>query len=378
METAKDILMGLESQLVKVILSKAQSGKYNKSVILPFDSNNNVVWQIQEFTDKQVFHKNTTFLNILQYVEQFFGSVFRQINIIAADCEYSGIVSKKGKVTFVKIKTTHKERNTLHNRVKNYILNEGDDIPILRDLGIFTAENKIVKAMYDKFKQVNRFVEMIDDALKSFHKSEITILDFGCGKSYLTFVVYYYLTMIKGLKANIIGYDIKQDVVENCNKLAQKYDYNGIKFFNNDVTVDSLYQGKVDVLITLHACDIATDYALAYAIRNKAPLVFSVPCCQHEVNKQIKYGGEYDLLLRDGLLKERFCALLTDSIRAEILRDFGYKVDVLEFVDFSHSPKNIMLRCKLSTPREPAQNEKLKNLMQKYQFHQSLYDLMYK
>ena len=378
METAKDILMGLESQLVKVILSKAQSGKYNKSVILPFDSNNNVVWQIQEFTDKQVFHKNTTFLNILQYVEQSFGSVFRQINIIATDCEYSGIVSKKGKVTFVKIKTTHKERNTLHNRVKNYILNEGDDIPILRDLGIFTAENKIVKSMYDKFKQVNRFVEMIDDALKSFHKSEITILDFGCGKSYLTFVVYYYLTMIKGLKANIIGYDIKQDVVENCNKLAQKYDYNGIKFFNNDVTVDSLYQGKVDVLITLHACDIATDYALAYAIRNKVPLVFSVPCCQHEVNKQIKYGGEYDLLLRDGLLKERFCALLTDSIRAEILRDFGYKVDVLEFVDFSHSPKNIMLRCKLSTPREPAQNEKLKNLMQKYQFHQSLYDLMYK
>ena len=314
----------------------------------------------------------------MQYVEQSFGSVFRQINIIATDCEYSGIVSKKGKVTFVKIKTTHKERNTLHNRVKNYILNEGDDIPILRDLGIFTAENKIVKAMYDKFKQVNRFVEMIDDALKSFHKSEITILDFGCGKSYLTFVVYYYLTMIKGLKANIIGYDIKQDVVENCNKLAQKYDYNGIKFFNNDVTVDSLYQGKVDVLITLHACDIATDYALAYAIRNKVPLVFSVPCCQHEVNKQIKYGGEYDLLLRDGLLKERFCALLTDSIRAEILRDFGYKVDVLEFVDFSHSPKNIMLRCKLSTPREPAQNEKLKNLMQKYQFHQSLYDLMYK
>ncbi len=229
METAKDILMGLESQLVKVILSKAQSGKYNKSVILPFDSNNNVVWQIQEFTDKQVFHKNTTFLNILQYVEQSFGSVFRQINIIATDCEYSGIVSKKGKVTFVKIKTTHKERNTLHNRVKNYILNEGDDIPILRDLGIFTAENKIVKSMYDKFKQVNRFVEMIDDALKSFHKSEITILDFGCGKSYLTFVVYYYLTMIKGLKANIIGYDIKQDVVENCNKLAQKYDYNGIK-----------------------------------------------------------------------------------------------------------------------------------------------------
>ena len=217
----------------------------------------------------------------------------------------------------------------------------------MQELGIFTKENKIVNQMYDKFKQINRFVEIIDDEFKNSNLKEITILDFGCGKSYLTFLIYHYFVNIKKIKANIIGYDLKKEVVENCNNLAKKYNCTGLKFVVSDVKKDKLFEGKIDMVVTLHACDTATDYALNFAIKNKAKYIFSVPCCQHEINLSIKQGGDYDLLLKHGIIKERFSALLTDSIRAEILSASGYSVDMLEFVDFAYSPKNIMIRAKL-------------------------------
>ena len=263
-----------------------------------------------------------------------------------------------------------------HNKTKKYLLNEGDDVPIMQELGIFTKENKIVASMYDKFKQINRFVEIIDDEFKASNLKEITILNFGAGKSYLTFLIYHYFVNIKKIKATIIGYDIKKDVVENCNRLAQKYGYVGLKFIVSDVSKDKLFEGKIDMVVSLHACDTATDYALNFAIKNKAKYIFSVPCCQHEINLSIKKGGDYDILLTDGLIKERFSALSTDSIRAEILRACGYSVDVIEFVDFSHSPKNIMLRCKLTKQQKNLEN--IKNLMKKYNFSQKLYDLITK
>ena len=216
-------------------------------------------------------------------------------------------------------------------------------------------------------------VELIDDVFRESDKEELTILDFGCGKSYLTFILYYYFTVLRGVKATVLGFDLKADVVAHCNEIARRYGYDGLQFYVNDVTTDRLFEGKIDMVVTLHACDTATDYALLHAIRHKVPHIFSVPCCQHEINAQIRPGGEFDLLLRHGLLQERFSALLTDAVRAEALRQCGYEVDGLEFVDFAHSPKNVMLRCELKKPRTPDLRA-VRSLLARYGARQTLVD----
>lgn len=281
----------------------------------------------------------------------------------------------KAKSTYKSKTVTNNKKKVVenHNKEKNYLIKEGDDVPALVDLGVFTREGKIVKSMYDKFKQINKFIEIIDDAFKDFKNKEITILDFGCGKSYLTFLVYYYFVKIKNIKAKIIGYDIKKDVIEKCNKIAKDYNYDGLEFILSDVKKDKLFEGKIDMIITLHACDTATDFALNFAIKNRVKNIFSVPCCQHEINQQITKGGDFDILLNDGLIKERFSALLTDAIRVEILRAKGYSVDVIEFVDFAHSPKNLMIRAKLNSTKKSM--EKINQLQEKYKFSQTLYKL---
>jgi len=373
------ILKDEQNAISKIVLSKAVNKDNIKTVIRPIMLKGQDFWQVEEFLSKQVFHKNLLPNEMCQYVITGFGADYRQINIFLSDREIIGLASKKGKITYVvnnKCQTT--KTASEHNHQKDYLLSEGMDIPVMRDLGIFTETNKVVQAKYDKFKQINRFVEILDDEFNKYDKNEITILDFGCGKSYLTFIVYYYFTRIKNIKAKVIGYDLKEEVVALCNDLSKKYNYENLEFFVNDITKNELYTGKVDMLITLHACDIATDFALLYAIQNKVPYIFSVPCCQHEINAQIKAGGDYDILLSHGLIKERFSALLTDSFRAVILKDFGYNVDVLEFVDFSHSPKNIMLRCKLLKPKSPKSNPQLSVLQQKYGFTQALFEKLYK
>lgn len=260
-----------------------------------------------------------------------------------------------------------------HNRTKEYILSEGENIPALVELGVFTPDFRIVKAKYDKYKQINRFIELVDDEFSKCEKSELTILDFGCGKSYLTFILYYYFTVKRKIKTKIIGYDLKSDVVENCNAIARKYGYDGLKFVVSDVTKDKLYDEKIDMIVTLHACDIATDYALEYAIRKNVGYIFSVPCCQHEINSQIKPGGDMDIMLKHGIIKERLSALLTDSIRAAVLEDMGYAVDMIEFIDFAHSPKNIMIRARKCKGRGSGRNiENARKLCEKYHFRQSL------
>ena len=187
-----------------------------------------------------------------------------------------------------------------HDRRKEYILAEGENIPALVDLGVFTPDLRIVKAKYDKYKQINRFIELVDDAFRASEQQEITILDFGCGKSYLTFILYYYFTVKRGVKATILGYDLKEDVVEHCNAIAQKYGYDGLRFVVSDVTRDTLADTHVDMVVTLHACDTATDYALWYAVEKGVKHIFSVPCCQHEINATIHKGGDFDVLLRHG------------------------------------------------------------------------------
>lgn len=218
----------------------------------------------------------------------------------------------------------------------------------------------------------------MDDAFRAYGRDEITILDFGCGKSYLTFVLYYYFAVKRGVRAKIIGYDLKEDVVEHCNEVAARYGYSDLHFVVADVTRDVLYSEHIDMLVTLHACDVATDYALHYAISRGVEHIFSVPCCQHEVNKTIQKGGDFDILLSHGLFQERFSALLTDAIRAAVLEDEGYDVDVIEFIDFAHSPKNLMLRCHRTTRRGTKKLAESRRLQDQYGFEQTLLSLVQK
>jgi len=305
--------------------------------------------QVEKFIGKKALHDNIGFDKIIDYIRTNFHNAFRQIDVFCVDKTVTFLVSKNGLVTERQSKAPAKTNASLsHNREKSYILSEGKDIPVLKDLGIFNSENRLIKAKADKFKQINRFVELIDDEFKSYDKPDITILDFGCGKSYLTFVVYYYFKHIRGIDVKVIGYDIKSEIVTQCNKLAKKYAYNNLTFLEGDVACQEFNFG-VDMVITLHACNTATDHALAKAIKNKVGYIFSVPCCQHEINAQLKTDSEYQILTEHGLIKERFSALITDAIRAEVLLSCNYAVDVIEFVDFEHSPKNLMIRAKLKT-----------------------------
>ena len=379
MEEIKSLILNEGGTLIKISISSpfSKDEEYNKITVRPVIIKNKPCFQAERFKNNQVFHLNTSAEELLKLLEDAFKK-YGQICFFKAGVTTTFSVSANGKIKKTEAKNNLKAKasGNGNNRKKEYIFNEGENIPALVDLGVFTHDFKIVKAKYDKFKQINRFIEIVNDAFVNDTKDSITILDFGCGKSYLTFIIYYYFREIKKKNVKIIGYDLKKDVVESCNKIAEKYGYDNLKFVVSDVTKDVLYREPIDMVISLHACDTATDFALNYAISKNVKYIFSVPCCQHEVNKEIKKGGDFDLLLKHGLIKERMSALLTDSIRAGILEDMGYSVDVLEFVDFSHSPKNIMLRAKKTKKQTDKNRKQIKELQKKYRFNQTLYKLV--
>ena len=363
--------------LSKVVFSQPiDKTDYGKVNIRPVLLRGELRYQIERFRDNKAYHQNLTGDELVKVVGKELESRYRQALVVTdsetiqysmkADGSYkrhaSASVPLPGKVQS-------------HNREKEYILKEGENIPALVDLGVFTADFKIVRAKYDKYKQINRFVELIDHAFKDYGKDEITILDFGCGKSYLTFILYYYFAVKRQIKATIIGYDIKADVVKRCGEIAKKYGYDGLEFVKADVTKDVLTDRNIDMIVTLHACDVATDFALHYGIQKKADFIFSVPCCQHEVNSSIHKGGELDILLKHGIIKERICALLTDAIRANVLEDMGYTVDMIEFIDFDHSPKNIMIRAKRNGKPGTKGRKQAQELADAYAFKQTLLEL---
>lgn len=329
--------------ITKAVISKPaqKSAEFKKIAISRLPK----LYQLAKYTEKQVFHENISFDDIAQRCLQLMESGYLQLNAWSEEKEYSLMISKKGKVSFVSknVKSQAPTVHSEHNRQKKYIIPEGKVIEPLVDMGIFTKEGKVVASMYDKYKQINRFIEIIDDAVRQQSLTKLNIIDFGCGKSYLTFIVYYYLTEIRGIDAQIIGLDLKADVIEKCNKAAKKYGYEKLRFEKGDINGFKC-PFNVDMVITLHACDTATDYALYNAISWGAKMIFSVPCCQHEINQQIKTES-LALLTRYGIIQERFSALLTDSIRANLLEYCGYKTQLLEFIDFAHTPKNILIRA---------------------------------
>ena len=336
------------------------------------------VYQAERIENNKAFHQNLTEDALLRWAEENLEGKYRQALIVTETESRQYILKRDGsyKKTGGAAVIARPAAAQGHNREKDYILREGENIPALVDLGVFTRDFKIVRAKYDKFKQINRFVELVAQGVKDEGADTIRILDFGCGKSYLTFILYYYFAVRRRLKTEIIGYDLKADVVARCNEIAARYGYEGLRFEVADVTRDKLADTAIDMVVTLHACDTATDYALAYAINRKVKHIFSVPCCQHEVNLSIRKGGELDLLLEHGIIKERVCALLTDSIRAAVLEDAGWAVDVIEFVDFEHSPKNLMLRAVRTGKKRPGSREKAEALREAYGFKQSLLELI--
>ena len=369
----KDSLSGLS----KLVLSQPINNELDKKLsIRPLRLKDRLCFQIERFRDNKAFHQNVSDEELLKIFENELDGRYRQVLMVndVESAQYCLKTNGNYKKTSQPVVSKPGEVQS-HNREKEYILREGENIPALVDLGVFTQEMKIVRSKYDKYKQINRFIELIDHQFSKTKQEEISILDFGCGKSYLTFILYYYFTVKKGMKAKITGYDLKEDVVERCNSIAKRYGYNGLEFVKADVTKDVLADRKVDMLVTLHACDIATDYALSYAINKKVDYIFSVPCCQHEINSSIKKGGDMDIMLSHGIIKERLSALLTDSIRAAVLEDMGYSVDMIEFVDFEHSPKNIMIRAKRNNKLSQKGREEAKRLCQKYGFSQKLFEL---
>lgn len=345
----------LNETLIRVILSNPSSKDgVIKICARPVLKNKSLLFQIEEYTKTQVFHKNLTAGDAGSYLTGKLSSdassqtaSFKNALVETKSFTANVLVSKKGTITIKKKMNTSTKQPKIslsHNRKKKYILEEGIPVPFLIDLGVMTQNGSIVNAHYDKFRQINRFLEYIEDILPSLPTGrELRILDFGCGKSYLTFAIYYYLKVLKGYPVRITGLDLKEDVIRHCNELAVKYGYDKLEFLCGDI---AYYDGcsQVDMVVTLHACDTATDYALAKAVGWGAKVILSVPCCQHELNKQMKN----DLLspvLHYGILKERMAALMTDGLRAQILEANGYRTQILEFIDMAHTPKNLLIRA---------------------------------
>ena len=348
MSKVETVRQGLEEilslPLVRLTVSNPRGGEYKKITARPMEVKGQPVLQLEKFTETQAFHENLP----MEQANHRLEGLMEQYGQLDATCQGAVFclkISKKGKLFFQKqAAKTLAPVPAAHNRQKQYILSEGMIVPPLVDLGVLTPDGRIVKAKYDKFKQINRFLEFLDDLLAKDSRDTVRIIDFGCGKSYLTFVVYYYITEILHKKADIAGLDLKKDVIDHCNQVAEKYGYDGLKFYWGDIK-DYVAQQAPDMVITLHACDTATDYALFHAMEWGARYILSVPCCQHELNFAVKPAA-LPPVTSYGILKERFCALATDAVRAKLLESRGYDVQVLEFIDLSHSPKNLLIRAK--------------------------------
>ena len=358
MNTIRNTVAGLvNAAMIQTILSNARDPEQASKVKMrPVRLKDELFIQETVYVGKKVLHANLTIEEAIEHICKYLEEDFKQGLIQTETAECTILISKKGKAT---IKTKQKQAavkaNLSHNRQKKYILDEGAKIPFLIDLGIMNLEGKVVKAKYDKFRQINKYLEFIRDIIPKLPKDRtIRIIDFGCGKSYLTFAMYYYLHDMQALPIEVIGLDLKEDVIAHCNELAVRYGFTNLHFEMGDI---AQFTGadSVDMVVTLHACDTATDYAIEKAVKWGASVILTVPCCQHEVNAQI--NSEFlKPALKYGLIKERMSALLTDAIRANMLESLGYETQILEFIDMEHTPKNILIRATKKSGMRPKGN----------------------
>lgn len=347
MEHLKSVIREeLNQNLNQIIISNQRKKDEVKKVkIRPVFMKDKLYFQESVTVGKKEIHTNYEKEPLIEKIEEWLKDSFKQLELTSETRTIHALVSKKGKAT-IKIKNEYNEKkqSLSHNRTKEYIIKSGTSVEFLVDLGVMTKEGKIVHAKYDKFKQINRFLEFIEDILPNLPKDrEVSIIDFGCGKSYLTFAMYYYLAIMKGYDIRIIGLDLKEDVIAYCNQLRDRYGYEKLEFLQGDI--ESFEKvSHVDMVVTLHACDTATDFAIDKAVRWGASVILSVPCCQHELNGQM-HNEILEPIMQYGLLRERFCALATDGLRAQLLEMVGYRTQILEFIDIEHTPKNLLIRA---------------------------------
>lgn len=363
MEKVRQLLeKNLNENTLRAVVSNRRSKQVSQKLVFrPFMEKNKLMFQREEYANNQVFHENMDKETAVEQICTFLEKDYKQLDLLCEQSSFSALVSKKGKSTIKENKNQIAKKIDLsHNRKKRYILDTDEVIPFLVDLGVQTKEGKIVDKKYKKYKQINRFLEFVKDVLPELPKDRLVkIIDFGCGKSYLTFAVYYYLHIMNGRDVEMIGLDLKKDVIAHCNRMAEKYEYTSLHFLEGDI---STYDGadSADMVITLHACDVATDFALDKAVHWNAKVILSVPCCQHELNAQIE-NDMLEPLLKYGILKERFAALLTDALRADLLEQNGYEVQILEFIDMEHTPKNLLIRAVKRGEKADKKQEKMEN-----------------
>ena len=373
----------LEQCIQKNLIDLTISGlkKKNKELpvkikVRPVAMKDKIEYQVSEFIGRKVFHKNYKKDELKKKITDWMQEDYKQAQFTMTDATAQILSGKHSQtVKYKKCKEVRVQRDLSHNRTKRYILPEGTPVGFLIDLGVMTKEGKIVRQKYDKYRQINRFLEFVEDILPQLSKErEQTIIDFGCGKSYLTFAMYYYLKELKGYDIRIIGLDLKEDVIAHCNELKDKYGYGKLSFLVGDIAsytdVDA-----VDMVVTLHACDTATDYALAKAVQWGAKVILSVPCCQHEANRMM----ENELLqpvLQYGILKERMAAIMTDAVRANLLTAKGYDTQILEFIDMEHTPKNLLIRAVYTGKDSENAAEALKNMEEALHLNLTLNKLM--
>lgn len=350
----------ISEKLIGITLSKKldKTSSCDKVTVKPLKIKGKLIFQYTTFENNQVFHNNLKNKECLEKIcELITAGIMGQLEARCVDMNLLVLTNKKGTVTIKKKSVQNKPANDdrfNHDRTKQYILNEGEKIDFLMALGVMTPEFKIAKARFDKFKQLNRYLEFVRDILPELKKNEdvIRIVDFGCGKSYLTFALYYYLKQQLGLNVNIIGLDLKESVIKDCNALAAKLKYTDLRFYCGDIQnyeeITGHKDSDIDMVITLHACDTATDYAINKAVKWNAKVIMAVPCCQKEMNRQLKIANTdiaFQNVIKYSLIKERMAALMTDAYRANCLEEQGYDVQVMEFIDMEHTPKNILIRA---------------------------------
>lgn len=358
----------INDKLIDMVISGQKNKSEDKAVkvrIRPVILKNEIEYQVSEFVGRKVLHSNHSADDVKKKIINYMTEDFKQAQINMTDA-IATILSSKSKTLTCKYKKAGQlkaQRDLSHNRTKKYIIQEGKPVAFMIDLGVMGQDGKIIRTRYDKFRQINRFLEYIEDILPKLDKErELTIIDFGCGKSYLTFAMYYYLKELKGYNIRIIGLDLKEDVIEHCNELRTRYGYDKLDFYVGDIATYKDVD-KVDMVVTLHACDTATDYALAKAVKWGAEVILSVPCCQHEANRTIK-SDILSQVMEYGILKERMAAIVTDAARAKLLTANGYDTQILEFIDMEHTPKNLLIRAVKSGKEDLSAREKTKEMLE--------------
>lgn len=358
----------ISDKLIDMVISGQKNKSEDKAVkvrIRPVILKNEIEYQVSEFVGRKVLHSNHSAADVKKKIIDYMTEDFKQAQINMTDAAAT-ILSSKSKTLTCKYKKAGQlkvQRDLSHNRTKKYIIQEGKPVAFMIDLGVMGQDGKIIRTRYDKFRQINRFLEYIEDILPKLDKErELTIIDFGCGKSYLTFAMYYYLKELKDYNIRIIGLDLKADVIEHCNELRTRYGYDKLDFYVGDIATYKDVD-KVDMVVTLHACDTATDYALAKAVKWGAEVILSVPCCQHEANRTIK-SDILSPVMDYGILKERMAAIVTDAARAKLLTANGYDTQILEFIDMEHTPKNLLIRAVKSSKEDISAREKTKDMLE--------------